>query len=387
MYMKRTLWAIALATIILALAPSCKHKTAPVPDTTDYDAYYHDATLDTTPAALVEWLQRVGIDSAERTLCRHAGSIRLDDTTLSLYFVDLLRHLADQAMDYPFDELAEKMEMDIKCSDDGRVRVFYWNTWLGGTCPDIERYTLLKGDDGHVHLLEEGHDSPQLLDIYQLTSSQGERVYLMHEYFREWSSYGAAWVWCCHIKGNTLDTLPLFPHGDSAIGTEYNIPEWYFIANDGEGWEWLFELHDNKLYVPVVVDNGITDRYILYQWDGQRLDSVGNVGNRRLHPSLQNYNNLCSYFVTSGFRVRVDDMGDGTFRYASWPRSKQPSAKPDLVVYDGTHDEHSGQYVFHNDGYTYRTGDISRSSGVVSQHGLSVEKEGKVLLHQEKDRE
>ncbi len=338
---------------------------------------------DSTSPEVVEWFTRVTLDSAERVLSRHDGWVHMGDTTVMMWFSDILRCRTADAMDYPFEELVDSLDMTILSTDDGRLRFFYWNTGMGGTCPDIARYTLLKADDGTVHLLKGGHGSPQLIDIYQLKTTRGDRVYLLHEYFREWSSYGAAWVWGCRIKGPSLDTLALFPHGDTAVGTEYSIPGWYFTANDGEGWGWLFELHGDNLYVPVVIDDGITDRYDLYHWNGTTFDSVGNVGNRRLHQSLQQYYELCTYFVTKGFRVRIDRMADDSYRYASWPRSKETSVRPDLVIEGGRYDEQKDCYTFENEGYTYYVGSFMVNDE--NRRGLVVSKDGRVLLKQEKE--
>lgn len=338
---------------------------------------------DSTSPEVAEWLTRVTLDSAERVLSRHDGWVHMGDTTVMMWFSDILRCRTADAMDYPFEELVDSLDMTILSTDDGRLRFFYWNTGMGGTCPDIARYTLLKADDGTVHLLKGGHGSPQLIDIYQLKTTRGDKVYLLHEYFREWSSYGAAWGWGCSIKGPTLDTLALFPHGDTAVGTEYSIPGWYFAANDGEGWGWLFELHGDDLYVPVVIDDGITDRYDLYHWNGTTFDSVGNVGNRRLHQSLQQYYELCTYFVTKGFRVRIDRMADDSYRYASWPRSKETSVRPDLVIEGGRYDEQKDCYTFENEGYTYYVGSFMVNDE--NRRGLVVSKDGKVLLKQEKE--
>lgn len=374
--------------LIVGLAISCKGKGS-VEDTVREDVWLYDymEQPDSTTAEVAVWLGKVSLDSAERVLSRNNGYVNIGDTTLKVWFVDVLRHYSDKAMEYPFRELVDSMDMTIQRTKDGRLRILYWNTGMGGTCPDIERYTLLKADDGSTHLVEDGHDSPQLLDIYSLKTTRGETVYLLHEYYREWSTYGAAWAWCCRIKGNTLDTLALFPHGKTSVGVEYNIPGWYFTANDGEGWDWLFDLEGNDLYVPIVRSDGITDRYNLYRWNGLQFDSIGNVGNHRLHASLQEYYDLTSYFVTKGFRVRIDQMGDDTYRYASWPRSKETSSKPDIVIYGGRYDEQKGCYVFENDGYIYRVGDIdSMFGGIERKHdGLVVEKGDKVLLWQEKE--
>ena len=368
--------------LVVGIIVACSSKPSVEEDEFDDWVDYREQPDSTSPE-VAEWLTRVTLDSAERVLSRHDGWVDMGDTTVMMWFSDILRCRTADAMDYPFEELVDSLDMTILSTDDGRLRFFYWNTGMGGTCPDIARYTLLKADDGTVHLLKGGHGSPQLIDIYQLKTTRGDKVYLLHEYFREWSSYGAAWGWGCSIKGPTLDTLALFPHGDTAVGTEYSIPGWYFAANDGEGWGWLFELHGDDLYVPVVIDDGITDRYDLYHWNGTTFDSVGNVGNRRLHQSLQQYYELCTYFVTKGFRVRIDRMADDSYRYASWPRSKETSVRPDLVIEGGRYDEQKDCYTFENEGYTYYVGSFMVNDE--NRRGLVVSKDGKVLLKQEKE--
>ena len=368
--------------LVVGIIVACSSKPSAEEDEFDYWVDYREQPDSTSPE-VAEWLTRVTLDSAERVLSRHDGWVHMGDTTVLMGFIDILRCRTADAMDYPFEELVDSLDMTILSTDDGRLRFFYWNTGMGGTCPDIARYTLLKADDGTVHLLKGGHGSPQLIDIYQLKTTRGDKVYLLHEYFREWSSYGAAWGWGCRIKGPTLDTLALFPHGDTAVGTEYSIPGWYFAANDGEGWGWLFELHGDDLYVPVVIDDGITDRYDLYHWNGTTFDSVANVGNRRLHQSLQQYYELCTYFVTKGFRVRIDRMADDSYRYASWPRSKETSVRPDLVIEGGRYDEQKDCYTFENEGYTYYVGSFMVNDE--NRRGLVVSKDGKVLLKQEKE--
>ena len=368
--------------LVVGIIVACSSKPSVEEDEFDDWVDYREQPDSTSPE-VAEWLTRVTLDSAERVLSRHDGWVDMGDTTVMMWFSDILRCRTADAMDYPFEELVDSLDMTILSTDDGRLRFFYWNTGMGGTCPDIARYTLLKADDGTVHLLKGGHGSPQLIDIYQLKTTRGDKVYLLHEYFREWSSYGAAWGWGCRIKGPTLDTLALFPHGDTAVGTEYSIPGWYFAANDGEGWGWLFELHGDDLYVPVVIDDGITDRYDLYHWNGTTFDSVGNVGNRRLHQSLQQYYELCTYFVTKGFRVRIDRMADDSYRYASWPRSKETSVRPDLVIEGGRYDEQKDCYTFENEGYTYYVGSFMVNDE--NRRGLVVSKDGKVLLKQEKE--
>ena len=64
------------------------------------------------------------------------------------------------------------------------------------------------------------------------------------------------------------------------------------------------------------------------------------------------------YMQTKKFKVWIDQMQDGSYRYASWDKSKTISEKPDLILKGGTVDyQGSGgnhMYVFSNADYTYK---------------------------------
>lgn len=76
-----------------------------------------------------------------------------------------------------------------------------------------------------------------------------------------------------------------------------------------------------------------------------------------LHPSLSTLAKPILDWQTAKYRVRVDDLGDYNYRYASWGINKKPSAKPDLVLthgekkFDGSGGNHS--YTFKNGRYSY----------------------------------
>lgn len=381
-----------IALLAAATLAACHGKSTSDTDTLDPDdswLYEYSEAPDTTPAAVDAWLHTVSLDSIERLLCRHNGDILIDGTNQRVYFKDVLRCRED-AMKYPFSELADSLDMSSLTSDDGRLRIFTWNTGMGGTCPDIARLTLLRGDDGRLHFINRDLDNPYLLALHTLHDGQGRTVYLLYNYFREWSTLGSRWVATCRINGDTLIHTSLFPHGDSTLGTEHTIPDWYFKTNYGEGWDWLFDFDGRNLYVPLTDEElELTDRYDLYRWNGNCFDSLGQVGNYRLHPSLGNYATLAAYFVTRDYRVRVDRMADGSYRYASWRRNRTTDTKPDLVIPGGRHDEERGCYIFENEGYTYRVGDISFShrEDDGDSRQLIVERDGHILLRQAKEYE
>lgn len=55
-----------------------------------------------------------------------------------------------------------------------------------------------------------------------------------------------------------------------------------------------------------------------------------------LHPSVQGYKSPELMWQTEKFTIRIDDIGDGHYRYASWAKGKALSDKPDLVLKNGT---------------------------------------------------
>jgi hypothetical protein len=76
-----------------------------------------------------------------------------------------------------------------------------------------------------------------------------------------------------------------------------------------------------------------------------------------LHSSIKTFQKPILDWKTSKYRVRVDDLGDGNFRYASWSIDKSPSDKPDIVLINGdiTFEGSGGNhhYTFKNGRYSY----------------------------------
>ncbi|EKB28631.1 hypothetical protein [Aeromonas dhakensis] len=55
-----------------------------------------------------------------------------------------------------------------------------------------------------------------------------------------------------------------------------------------------------------------------------------------LYPSLREYKRPELMWQTEKFTIRIDELGDGRYRYASWAKGKALSDKPDLVLKNGT---------------------------------------------------
>ncbi len=77
----------------------------------------------------------------------------------------------------------------------------------------------------------------------------------------------------------------------------------------------------------------------------------------KLYSAINDFKNPVLILKTSKFKIRIDEMNDGSYRYASWPINKEMNEKPDLILYkgkvtfDGSGGNHS--YKFKNGIYVY----------------------------------
>lgn len=108
---------------------------------------------------------------------------------------------------------------------------------------------------------------------------------------------------------------------------------------------------------------------------------------KSLHTSLQEFAAPDLIMETSKFRVRIDEMPDGTYRYASWGINKQMSDQPDLILkngmleFDGSGGNH--HFVFKNKNYDYICWIFLLGSKETPDARLEVLAGEKVILNQE----
>ncbi|GLQ03466.1 hypothetical protein GCM10007914_23470 [Pseudoalteromonas tetraodonis GFC] len=88
-----------------------------------------------------------------------------------------------------------------------------------------------------------------------------------------------------------------------------------------------------------------------------RVEKLISQDKQSLHSSIKTFQKPILDWDTAKYRVRVDDLGDGNFRYASWSIDKSPSDKPDIVLINGdiTFEGSGGNhhYTFKNGRYSY----------------------------------
>lgn len=121
-------------------------------------------------------------------------------------------------------------------------------------------------------------------------------------------------------------------------------------------------------------------------FESNQRKSLINNDKKRLHSSLKSFNLPLYKFKTKNYLMRVDQLENGKYRYASWKIGKSEASKPDLVLTNGTvRMEGSGgnhTIIFKKGEYNYK---IYR--GIIGEKGapeisLTVEKNEKQILYQ-----
>ena len=103
-----------------------------------------------------------------------------------------------------------------------------------------------------------------------------------------------------------------------------------------------------------------------------------------LHSSIRQFSELRLLWETENYLVRVDDMGNMSFRYAVWPAGSSQSDEPDLVLYGGTvvRDGSGGNhyYEFTNNEYSYKCYVVRIGTGEEPPGYLIVYRNGSEIL-------
>lgn len=107
----------------------------------------------------------------------------------------------------------------------------------------------------------------------------------------------------------------------------------------------------------------------------------------KLHPSIANFKDPECVLETSKFRIRIDDLGNNNYRYASWSIKKQMIEKPDLVItkgkliLDGNGGNH--RFEFKKGEYIYECHISPLREKGAAPAGLKIYQNKKVILSQD----
>lgn len=280
----------------------------------------------------------------------------------------------EDTLEYPgFVIDAQREEVKVCISDDERLRLYCWypdSEW-GGNCPEptvMAQYRTKSGEVRTRRLNDSEADRAWIRTLHTIKKDDGHTYYLAVRSMRASANDGYTWVNAFAIVGDSLmDVAAVDGSADMDNGklpdVNYNISDWY-DKTYGEGYAWIYayDKAQRNLYIPVTEGEQspqkMTDRYVLYHFDGKRFVNKGEVAHHGLHPSVQQYKRLLYFFRTADYILRVDEMADGTMRYAQWPSTATLAEKPELVITGGTCKtvDHEDIYTFRHDGAEYVVG-------------------------------
>ena len=109
---------------------------------------------------------------------------------------------------------------------------------------------------------------------------------------------------------------------------DYGCIEHNEIALRKEGYddEIVYDCSQEKLLVPLVINvsggSAMTEGNLVYQWRGSYFEYMG------IEP--------IAIFETQKFRIQIDIMNNGKYRYRSWSKGENSTNKPDLELKNGT---------------------------------------------------
>jgi hypothetical protein len=300
----------------------------------------------------------------------------------------------------------------IHTSDDGNIRIYdvgddstdfihllqYRSS--GAFTEDFEGYSYCK-----IILLasEFGYDTYSF--DYKNTCSDGyttDAIYTIDNYYllvfseRVSNRYSVSVTQKVIAIDENIEKAPIFKTRQRNID-EMSIQ---FEDYDYSDIEITYNSVDQKLYIPLIdEEESFTDKNLVYQWKEDHFEYIGTKS--VLHSSIENYKRKERIFETERFRIKIDQMNNGKYRYASWSKDKIMADKPDLIIENGikecwseegkcdcnsTYD--SGDSAVLGRKYTFKSGEYKYiyingwwKGQTVDE--LTVEKNGKEILREE----
>ena len=134
-------------------------------------------------------------------------------------------------------------------------------------------------------------------------------------------------------------------------------------------------------------DGTITSVNYQSEFEKQRKESLIAENKEKIHPSLKTFRLPTYKIKTKNYLIRIDELENEKYRYASWKVSDNESSKPEIVIQNGTIEfsGSGGNYVitFVNGKYIYKVYRIILGEGDSPEIRLKVEKDGKTILTQD----
>lgn len=208
-------------------------------------------------------------------------------------FIDFLTK-EPASISYQFERIKQKLGVDIKTSDDGKLRMYGWDNGTGGTCifyTNVFQYvcgdsvftkvcslpTILSGKDCEI---AGGGSEPT--KIYTLTKPDGTTLYLLKFWYRMWSFHFGETLYAVTIKNDSLVAAPLFSTAEG-LKSEWDVK---YRSNEGyadyervlDGNAIYIDWDTKQIYIPQVESKEeeysteeffVTGRYDCYYFNGE----------------------------------------------------------------------------------------------------------------------
>ena len=279
-------------------------------------------------------------------------------------------------LSHEFGPLNENEEFDIVTSPDRRLRIYVTdcNTEMGASM-NLVQY---RDDAGIIHVIKKqsGKTSdtvPNLLlehwihKIFEFSCTDGSKLYVIisdENLNGEISNHSITYLLTAYkIKEDKLVPEEAFVTNDKAtrkIERVFNYSYlWYYPDEQHHDFAEVDSVK-NVLYVGNEEDNEPIDRYQCFRFNGTNLIDIGESAPFWLHPSLHQYKRIVYLCSSNNHHIRIDDMGQGIYRYASWLINSKFADVPSLVIFGketriaDEDDSFKRALSFVNDGYEYR---------------------------------
>lgn len=208
-------------------------------------------------------------------------------------FIDFLTK-EPASISYQFERIKQKLGVDIKTSDDGKLRMYGWDNGTGGTCifyTNVFQYvcgdsvftkvcslpTILSGKDCEI---AGGGSEPT--KIYTLTKPDGTTFYLLKFWYKMWSFHFGEKLYAVTIKNDSLVAAPLFNTAEG-LKSEWDVK--YRYSEGDADYERVIldkaiymDWENKQIYIPQVESREeeynteeyfVTGRYDCYYFNGE----------------------------------------------------------------------------------------------------------------------
>jgi hypothetical protein len=169
----------------------------------------------------------------------------------------------------------KKEGLDIADSPDGHLRIYSWDTWLGGTMHDFA--TVIQGKVGDQTLVKALENSYWYSKIYQV--QVGDKPFYLCIRHAIWSTKDSfEGIKVFSIENDSLNTEAPLIKTRTAIRNELGFEFDFFSVVDRKERPIQLIQYDDRtktIFLPVVHEDGrVTNKQIRYQFTGKYFEKV-----------------------------------------------------------------------------------------------------------------